>query len=75
MTIAINPTRQGWQYFECEHCEKKWRETTRDYQSHSMAACPLCQNIEDVITGEPDATVRVDKSGNLAEPMRVEFLE
>lgn len=71
----LNSPRQGWQYYECEDCDYKWRETTRDYTSHSMAQCPECKGVEDVITGELDQTIKVDQNGNLAEPIKVEKLE
>lgn len=70
---------QGWRYFHCEKCGKRWRETCRDYQTPSNSLCPTDDCSINLHGGlgpydcESDKTIPVDAYGNLVR-FELEYL-
>ena len=73
MRIISNPvTRQGYRHFQCDadgddgvSCHRAWREATRDCFSPSGENCPTCGAWVFPHRSEPDATLPVDRMGNI----------
>lgn len=61
----MSEPRQGWRYFKCDDCEHMWKEKSRDCHSPSGDNCPRCGDWAFPFNVEPDATIPVDKWGNL----------
>lgn len=59
--------RQGWRYFTCEDCRYSWRETCRDANSPSGVDCLRCHTHIPPERFVIDATVKVDRMGNLVD--------
>lgn len=57
--------RQGWRAFDCDECGHKWEWPSRDRFSPSGENCPKCGEWLFPCGNREDATLPVDKSGNL----------
>lgn len=67
MTIQI---RRGWRHFYCSDCDLRWWSATRDCFSHSKETCPTPECYAEVSPhdSDVDATLAVDRMGNLINP-------
>jgi hypothetical protein len=61
-------TRQGWREFVCFECDHQFELPTRDYRSPSIETCPECSADCPPQACRPDASLAVDKMGNLLNP-------
>ena len=60
--------RQGYRNFVCDECGCRFTIATRDFRSPSIESCPKCNADAPPEKGWPDASLEVDKVGNLASP-------
>lgn len=63
--LTDNAVRRGWRTFECQECGCKFESPARDRFSQSGEDCPKCGTIVAPRSQREDATLIVDKFGNL----------
>jgi hypothetical protein len=64
----------GWRYFKCPKCKTKWRESCRDYQTHSISDCPKCNEVASPYQAVQDPDILTDDYGNLKGGEKIELV-
>ena len=65
--------RQGYRNFVCDECGCRFTIAARDFKSPSIESCPKCNADTPPDKGWSDASLAVDKVGNLASPPPTTF--